>query len=500
MDSCSSCGSELEEDDLLELICPLGCETQPPQQNNAEAAGSGGVGDKSYYTNGNGRVQRPSHFDWTYSLSHLLEERLTEAIRKHGAVGRATFNYDTIRVELESLRNQPNNFGTHDPEGLSETDIQEDLDTLARAYEQKYNPPQLEQAEPLVPARAITVELEDAEAAEHSNAEYLSRPALLDRLLYTHHASLHCGGKHGGKTTCNKTEAMTFASGGGEIWGRKAEAVPVIYAASDDEYPSVRMDFLRMGWTKDIPLKLLRIKDNADREFVLEDIAKEALKMGAYMVYLDMLFDFVQVLDEIKYAPTKEEMGKVVQLAIAISGHVKSTHHSQKWAPDAMKAAQSALGSQAIVARFSPILLSKCWVEPKLSEKGELIAPGLFTIESTMTRDPRGQALPSTVVERDERGWAVSKGEFKAAMKWPLYQQRIIDLFEMQEPGTRLTVATVAQSLEISRPEIQNAMYRMCEESGNPNPVLERQKRVMGHGYTYALLGVNTLPQRKDWE
>jgi hypothetical protein len=107
-------------------------------------------------------------------------------------------------------------------------------------------------------------------------------------------------------------------------------------------------------------------------------------------------------------------------------------------------------------------------------------AEGLFSISSTTTRDPRGAALIETCIETDALGWTQSAGEFKSWMKWKVYAARVIALFEGDEPGKELSVDAVARGLDISRPDAQNALYRLWKDRQ-----LDREKK--GHGYRYWL-------------
>ncbi|MGH7225427.1 MAG: hypothetical protein ACRELF_19580, partial [Gemmataceae bacterium] len=341
------------------------------------------------------------------------------------------------------------------PEGLDDKEIQQAaLSVAGRAWEQfahterndallsdGHFQPEGENlpAKPDEPRFALDLVIsENAEQAYLSNAEYLTRIPLVERLYYSQHISVGVGGKHEGKSNCVRTEGLAIASAAVSteprtIYGREITGTPVIYAASDDEYPTTRMELLRMGWNPSIPLIMVRIKSSTNEntvepERVLEAIAMLAQREGSLFVVLDMLFDFVRIGDELKYAHTRHAIGTIQALADEIKGHVRTTHHSPKWLPDAASAAKAALGSQGIAARFSPILYSRKWTD------------GLYTIESTMTRDPRGQALAPTVIERDEQGWAIDKGPFKAWMKWKMYAERIVALFEGGEPGRRMSV------------------------------------------------------------
>ena len=425
-------------------------------------------------TNGhaNGLI-KPDVYGWKAILYEYSKQAVERAIKADAGAREiiAAMPLESFVAMVEKVRNVPDTMLTHDPD-LSATEIEEEVYAIGTALQKLYAPEVARtNGENAKIERALAVVIENAEQAIISNAEYLSRPAVIDRLYYTHHISLGVGGKHEGKTTAVRTEALAIALGQ-DMYGRPVMQTPVIYAASDDEYPSSRMELLRMGWNPAVPLWLMRIAEGASPDFVLEDIAKTAREHDARFVVLDMLFDFAQIQDELKYAHTREKTGEIQQLADAIDGHVRSTHHSPKWMPDASTAAKAALGSQGIAARFSPILLSKQW------------APDLYTVESTSTRDPRGLALPVLCVEKNEMGWLVEKGEMKSWMKWKIYAKRIMDYFEMGEPGKRYSVFQIAQDLTIPKPEVQNALLRM---TNGPDRVLERMK-LRGNAFTYALI------------
>jgi hypothetical protein len=173
-----------------------------------------------------------------------------------------------------------------------------------------------------------------------------------------------------------------------------------------------------------------------------------------------MLFDFAGIKDEMGYAHAREACGKIQKLADWTKAHVKATQHSPKWMPDAATAATAALGSQGLAARFSPIMLTRKWTDT------------LFSIESTMTRDPRGLAIPPTVVTLDENGWSQAAGPFKDFMKWELYAGRIMGLFEGGEPDKEMTVAAIARDAEVDRARAQNTLYQLWKRGD-----LEREKR-----------------------
>jgi hypothetical protein len=310
-------------------------------------------------------------------------------------------------------------------------------------------------------APASVMVVEEFEAAETANTEYLKRRPIIEQLGYTESIALAVGGKHHGKTTNVRTVALSVARGL-PVWDRKTERGHVTYVCSDDELASSRMELLRMGWNKSDPLSLIHIAPGTypDPEKALLEISAISAKYNSVLIVLDMLFDFAKIKDEMSYAGTREAIGKIQTLASKTKAFVLCVHHSPKYMPDGATAATAALGSQGVAARFSPIVLCKRW------------ADDLYTVESTETRDPRGKALPITVVNTNETGWAVSAGAFKSWMKWKVYAPRVMGLFEQAEPGTTMTVQTVAAQLEIARPEAQNTLFRLWE-SGE----LKREKR-----------------------
>lgn len=348
------------------------------------------------------------------------------------------------------------------PAELSRTEAHEIIELEARG-----------RLEAFYATRPQAVQLMDWEhnaMADEANTEYLKRVPIIERLAYTESTSLLVGPKHGGKTTNVRTVALSVARGI-PVWDRQTTKGHVIYVASDDEVASTRMELLRMGWTKEDPILLAHQKPSqvlVNPEAVLEALARKALECGSVLIILDMLFDFAAIKDEMSYAGTRLAIGSIQRLADITKAHVMATHHSPKYMLDTASAATAALGSQGIAARFSPIILARKWGED------------VFTIESTMTRDPRGLAITQTCVNVSEQGWAVSAGEFKQWMKWKLYAKRIMGHMEAAEPGTNHTVAGMAKDLEIARPEVQNALYQMFK-----NGDIDRLK--MGRSFKYFL-------------
>lgn len=332
------------------------------------------------------------------------------------------------------------------------------------------------------PVENLTDEIwEGRLVADAANQLYLQRVPIIDRLCYSESTSLLVGPKHGGKTTNVRTVALSVARGE-PIWDRVTTKGHVIYAASADEVASTRMQLLQMGWNDDDPLLLVHESPQANPKpgTMLDAIAKKALECRTVLIILDMLFDFAPIRDEMSYAGTRLAIQAVQHLADITKAHVMATHHSPKYMLDTATAATAALGSQGIAARFSPIILARKWADE------------LFSIESTMTRDPRGAEIPQSVIEIDERGWSVTRGLFKEGMKWKMYAKRIREHMEAGEPGTNYTVGRLAQELDIDRARVQNTLYNLFKEGQ-----IDRIK--VGRNFKYFCATVdNSAPEQFD--
>jgi len=308
---------------------------------------------------------------------------------------------------------------------------------------------------------------EDDKTALVINEEYLARPAVIDRLGYAQAIMLMIGGKHHGKTTNIRTMALSI-SRGLPIWGRATTPGHVIYVASDDEVASTRNELLKMGWTKERDsLTLVHIdpESDAEPEQVLEDIANLAEHERPILIILDMLFDFVPIRDELSYAGTRAAIGMVQRLADRTKALVVGSHHTPKYLTDAHDATNAALGSQGISARFSPIVFTRKW------------APTLYSVESTTTRDPRGEQLKSQRIARNDNGWIEVVEDFKEWMKWEIYAARVLDLFEANKGYTAFEVS---QRLNLDNSRANLTLKQLVKEEK-----LIREKQ--GRRYVYYL-------------
>jgi hypothetical protein len=486
VDCPAGCGGTLTVKDFGKdgpsLHCSAGCATEAIQaaieKPKAETNGYHSNGHAN--GNGNGKIHLPAVDPtlWKYRMSHQVRDDYELALKETPEFVRGMSLDAAIESAVEALRAKilkPHNR----PPVLNGTELDEELQTIARGALTPYFPSG--ELQPATDDRSVII-WEDHAAAVVANAEYLQRSEIVERLFYTQSISLGVGGKHQGKTTNSRTLAMSVMRGV-EIWGRKTAQGHVIYAASDDEVATTRMQLLAMGWREGSdPLALVRIRPDAaaDPDRVLSELAVGAQKYGTILIILDMLFDFARIRDEMSYAGTREAIGKIQTLADLTRAHVHSTHHSPKYMTDVATAATAALGSQGISARFSPIVLTRKFGDD------------LFTIESTQTRDPRGLALPQTCIELNEQGWAVSKGPFKNWMKWKMYAGRVMALFEGQESDTELSVVQISKDLDLPRPEVQNCLYHLTTDDGR----LERRK--IGRSFKYRLKNAGLFSATQD--
>ena len=316
----------------------------------------------------------------------------------------------------------------------------------------------------------IEVQVESMEL----NSEYLSRAEIIEGLGYSQSIMLIIGGKHSGKTTNLRTLALSVARGL-PIWGRQTSQGRVFYCASDDEVVSTRNELLQMGWSMDDPLNLVRMTPDSDGTKVLTTIADEAIKSGVKLIIVDMLFDWVGIKDEMSYAGTREAINQLQHLADRTGALVVASHHTPKYLNESHNAGNAALGSQGISARFSPIVLVRKWADK------------LYVVDSTPTRDPRGKEIKPLKIVRNEQGWIETAGEFKEWMKWEIYAQRILDVFENDKQG--LSVYSIAEKVGIDRTRVQHSIKEMVDKG-----MLKREKQ--GRQYRY-YLGSSNMFERE---
>lgn len=418
---------------------------------------------------------RPNQYEWQSVLYDKARLMCEDLIKQSPASNRELLiatDLETFIASVNKFRNDPTDLMTSDPLGLSATEIDEQIEVIARAIQKNYA--KEEQAEFLpttsngrTPALALIVE--QAEAASVTNAEYLARPEIVEHLGYSQSMALMIGAKHHGKTTNVRTLALSVLRGL-PIWKRKTTQGPVVYVASDDEVASTRNELLGMGWRRDEPLFFARVNPDsqAEPQEVLVAITDLALKQRAILIILDMLFDFVAIKDELSYAGTRGPIAALQDLADTTKAFIVCSHHTPKYLTDAHNAANAALGSQGVAARFSPIILTRKWTET------------LFTVESTTVRDPRGEMLKPMKISRNEEGWIVAGEEFKEWMKWEIYAQKVLDLFE--DPRRGYTVFSISEKLGLDRSRVQNTCKEL-ERLGR----LKREKQ--GRSFHYYLAG-----------
>lgn len=387
----------------------------------------------------------------------------------------AAMETEAFAESVNKVRNVSDIWLTHDPQGLSQTEIDEEVWTIAQAVQKVYAPA-LVNGNGKVEHKSALIR-ENQGIAMQANAEYLARPEIIEKLGYSQSIALMIGAKHHGKTTNVRTLALSVMRGL-PIWGRATSQGFVVYAASDDEVASTRNELLRMGWNEQSdPLELVHIdpQSNAEPQEILNEIGDVAISNRANLIILDMLFDFVGIRNELSYSETREALGMVQTLADKTKCLVVGSHHTPKYLNEGHSAANAALGSQGVSARFSPIILTRKWTDT------------LFTVESTTVRDPRGQELKPLKIVKNEMGWIETAGEFKEWMKWEIYAQRVLDLFDSPQRG--LTVYSIAEKSGIERARVQNTVKELTDAGK-----LKREKS--GRAFMY-YLGSSNMFERQ---
>jgi hypothetical protein len=255
------------------------------------------------------------------------------------------------------------------------------------------------------------------------------------------------GGKHAGKSTLARWMAICVAKGL-QFLRRDIVQGPVVYIASEDEAMPARQELIRLGWNPDDPLRFLSASNapTDDRIKMLEAISRDVAAHQVSMVVFDMLFDFVDIRDEMSYAGTREAVGRIQQVASQTNAHIVVIHHAPKNAAIG-DAAVAALGSQGLAARVSPIILVRRF------------GPGVHSILSTGVRDPRGEMIPESRLLKHEDGSVSLGGAWKTYMLAEAYNDRVLE-FIGQEEGAEVTASDVADGLML-----QYEVARACLSS-----------------------------------
>lgn len=281
---------------------------------------------------------------------------------------------------------------------------------------------------------ALVIPWESFDLAVAANDAYLSRTPVIDKLCYSSAVSMITGGKHAGKSTLARWMAICVAKGM-RFLQRDVVQGPVVYIASEDETMPARQELIRLGWNPNDPLKFLSASNapTDDRIKMLEAIALDVATHQVSLVVFDMLFDFVDIKDEMSYSGTREAVGRIQQVASQTNAHIVVIHHAPKNAAIG-DAAVAALGSQGLAARVSPIILVRRF------------GPGVHSILSTGVRDPRGEMIPESRLLKHEDGSVSLGGIWKTYMLAEAYSDRVLE-FVSQEEGAEVTASDVANGL-----------------------------------------------------
>jgi hypothetical protein len=383
--------------------------------------------------NGNGAVALPevNLESWKLRLHYLIRADLDDATKINPelvrGMSRETMIDNAMTIMRLGIESQP----IYRPPALTKTELEEELYSVAiKTLDAEFG---IVQATNHLP---ITLSWETFGLAVAANEEYLKREPVVDKLLYRRAASMIVGGKHHGKSTLTRWLA-TCVYKGWDFIGRSVMRGPVFYIASEDEEMAARSELMNLGWRQDDDdlLFLPASKIGDDREGFLDWVIGQAEKIKPSLVIIDMLFDFLNIKDEMSYAETRRAVGTIQRVASLGDTHVVGTHHSPKHSMSD-DAAIAALGSQGLAAKVSPIILVRKF------------GPGVHSISSTSVRDPRGEAVPNSRLMRNDDGTLQLGGSFKTYMLAEVYMERVRELLEA-EPGAEMTVGDVVEGLTI---------------------------------------------------
>ena len=413
-----------------------------------------------------GKTKEGQRFLWTSRLVRLAHEILRADKEYHKGHLTLADIRGPLRAEMFGmLHSNTSAWAVYQPPPSIDEDTQWEClrDAVEAAWEtfKEKERNDLIVAQPVVP-RKITIPWESFSSAVEANAEYLKRIPVLDKLLYSSAVSMITGGKHAGKSTLARWMAVCIAKG----WPcLKREVVqgPVCYIASDDETMPARQELIRLGWEQNDPLRFLAIGTVSfeSRLELLEALAADIAAMRANLVVLDMLFDFVDISDEMSYAGTRNALGRIQDVASKTGAHIVTIHHAPKHAQGG-DAAIMALGSQGLAARVSPIILVRRF------------GPGVHSVVSTSVRDPRGEALAESRLTLNPDGSVVLGGPWKTYMLAEAYAPKVLEF--MQDEEAEVTAPDVVERLGLAY-EVARACLNSLWKGGIIERLGEGMKR-----------------------
>lgn len=403
----------------------------------------------------NGQVRRPTLEQWRAVVFHTAETLLRnpEGEYQQKAVP-APMMLEPLMRDLKDglgiLRVQ----GHIEPQELTATDVEEECERLARmALEEWAGGINLDKALPAkIEPDKLIIPWEGFDAAVAANEEYLKREPVVDKLCYSHAVSMVTGGKHAGKSTLARWMAICVVKGW-PFLKRACRQGPVMYIASEDETMAARQELLRLGWDRNDPFFFLSATNapNDDQARFMGQLTQDIIDKGVKLVVIDMLFDFVNIQDEIKYAETRRAVGVIQTLASLSGTHVVVIHHAPKYADSAAEAGVTALGSQGLAARVSPIILVRRH------------GPEVHSVSSTAVRDPRGEAIDEAKLLKNADGSVTLGGGWKMWMQAEVFAPRVLELLQT-EPGQELTAGDVKDALGISYQLASGSLAKLYKE------------------------------------
>lgn len=365
------------------------------------------------------------------------------------------------------------------PEQWSATEFEEEIRVLAMKVVEEFREDYLPEPAPggNLPAE---IAFEGYELALQANEDYLKRTPVIEGLCYSSAVSMVTGGKHAGKSTVTRWLAICVAKGF-EFLGRKVDQGPVLYLASEDETMAARQELLHLGWCATDPLQFLSMSNvTVDQVKFLESLTQFLKKNAIKLVVMDMLFDFARITDEMSYAQTREALGTIQRVATEGDTHIVTVHHAPKHLVNA-DAAVTALGSQGLAARVSPIIL--------IRKHGE----NMHSIVSTSVRDPRGAGIEDTRIIKNADGSLVLGKPWKDWMQAEVFAQKVLDLFEC-DPGEEMSRGDVQEALGITQ-QLASATLRLLYKDGRLNRTGSGKK---GKPFRYSVPLTEISPANDD--
>ena len=401
------------------------------------------------------KQERPSLLVWKAQAFRIADVMLREGDDYKRAIPASELVGPLLRDIKDGLEIQ----GLRAPEGLSKTEIEEELTWLAkRAIESWAGGIDLDRALPAVKAGNSPIVQPERGVSKYAIGigapaisalrvygadEFFKATDYLDEIEWCWDDIFPSTGLVGvfgdpeaGKSTFCRTFALAV-SRGVPCLGRDTKKSNVLYLDLADEQLSHRRAFKALGWTG-TDMKLVSQDSLIGNPNALDLVEAAIKELKSRVVVVDMMADLLTFRDLNDYANAKEALRGLRMLCRETSALFIVLHHTPKaLGPDA-DVLKAGLGSQAIVGSFD----LRIAIRRRAKDLSTIIMSNgkvggkPITTEHALLRDV-------------ETEWTTLGEPWDAARK-DYYAEKIHQYFTLQGPEERLTAVQIAESLDLN--------------------------------------------------